>query len=154
MPFWDTYQLGGSLMIPANACAQWCSTPERHGVGKIFLERVGRHAFQTVGIDPVHEFLKTKNRDTGASAAQGFCGHHAGKQIPDRSPRESASQPAAEQRRRNLCSRRTASGRMEARSTKDCADAVSICGVRVDQVHALASSSADITSVRIIGIAV
>jgi hypothetical protein len=27
IPFGDAYQLGGSLMIPAKACAQWCSTP-------------------------------------------------------------------------------------------------------------------------------
>ena len=33
---------------------------QRHGVGKIFFERVGWHALQTVGIDAVHEFLKAE----------------------------------------------------------------------------------------------
>jgi len=59
VPLGETYQLGGSLMMPAKACAQWLSS-QSHGIRQVFLKCIGRHAPESVGIHTIHEFLNPR----------------------------------------------------------------------------------------------
>src|ERR1035437_7300728 len=48
---------------------------QRHGVGEEFFERVGRHALDAIGVDAVHEFLESEDRDCSARAGDSLRGH-------------------------------------------------------------------------------
>jgi len=56
---------------------------QRHRVGKKFFEGVWRHDFEVVGVDAVHELLKSEDGDVNARAFQSFRRHDASKKPPD-----------------------------------------------------------------------
>ena len=125
---------------------------ERHGVGKVLLERVGRHSLQTVGIYAVHEFLKSENRNRSAAAEQRLCAHHPGEQIPDDRRDDQCSNQQRDRGEEILEAEELEEAEWQQREN-DSADVIGIRGVRIDQVHPF-DLSADITLVRIVGSAV
>ncbi len=52
--------------------------PEGHGVGQELFKGVRRHSLDAVAIDAGHKLLEAEALDTGARAAQGFCGRGGG----------------------------------------------------------------------------
>src|SRR5258706_5134266 len=56
---------------------------EGHRVGEEFLERVGRHCLQPVGVDAVHELLESEYGSVSAGSFESLCRHHAGEEPPD-----------------------------------------------------------------------
>ena len=56
---------------------------ERHGIRQVFFKGVRRHAFQAVGVHPIHELLKSQHRNTGTRSLQRFRRHFAREQPPD-----------------------------------------------------------------------
>ncbi len=56
---------------------------ERHGVGKKFFERVGRHALDAVGVDAVQELLESEDGDSDARTGHSFRRHLAREEPPD-----------------------------------------------------------------------
>src|ERR1700724_875556 len=63
---------------------------QRHGVGEKFLERVGRHALVAVGIDAIHELLKSEDSDSRARTGHGLRRHLAREEPPDQDGNEDA----------------------------------------------------------------
>lgn len=71
VPGWRILHDAGEGMRPIVLHSQ------SHRVRKIFLESVGRHAFQAVGIHAGHEFLEAQDRDAGPCTFQRLGSHNA-----------------------------------------------------------------------------
>jgi len=56
---------------------------QRHGIRKKLFERVGRHALDAVGINAIHELLKSEDSDSGARAGYSLRRHLAREEPPE-----------------------------------------------------------------------
>src|SRR5580704_18919076 len=108
---------------------------QSHGIGKKFLECAGGHYFEAIGVDAVHEFLKSEHGDVSTRAFDSLRRHHASEQPPD----QRADQDTQDQRRNRTEKVSPAEVLDDSKRNDNAesrAEAVSVGGFGVERVNA------------------
>ena len=108
---------------------------QRHRIGKKFFEGVWRHDFEAVGVDTVHELLKSEDGNVNARALQGFRGHDAGKEPPNDGRDEQAHDEYGN-RAEEIGPSEILQNCERDENGEGCADAVAVCGFGIERVNA------------------